>query len=68
MAGAHTRAGPDANEGGKRTRELAATSGHDLTEVALKVGFGDQAHFSRSFNRQFGLTPTEYRKSRLGSP
>lgn len=32
-----------------------------LIEIALKAGFYDQSHFSRSFKQIMGLTPTEYR-------
>jgi AraC family transcriptional regulator len=34
-----------------------------LTEIALDVGFSDQAHFSRMFKRYTGSTPLEYRRS-----
>jgi len=33
-----------------------------LTDIALEVGFCDQAHFSRSFKKAFGVSPSEYRK------
>jgi AraC-like DNA-binding protein len=40
--------------------QLAATEA-PLVEIALEAGFYDQSHFSRSFKRSTGLTPTEYR-------
>lgn len=35
-----------------------------LIEIAHAVGFYDQSHFSRTFKRQTGLTPAEYRVAR----
>ncbi|HEX7128159.1 MAG TPA: AraC family transcriptional regulator [Thermodesulfobacteriota bacterium] len=35
--------------------------GRPLADVALAVGFADQAHFSRMFKAAFGVTPAGYR-------
>jgi AraC-like DNA-binding protein len=35
-----------------------------VTDVALRWGFGDTAHFSRSFRAQYGISPTEARQAR----
>ncbi len=35
-----------------------------LVEIALSAGFSEQSHFSRTFKRLTGLTPSEYRSSR----
>ncbi|MEZ5979835.1 MAG: helix-turn-helix transcriptional regulator [Planctomycetota bacterium] len=32
-----------------------------ITEIGLVTGFSDSAHFSRSFRRRFGTTPSAYR-------
>jgi len=40
------------------------TSDDPLVDIALSSGFGDHAHFSRSFKRVTGMTPTQYRKTR----
>jgi AraC family transcriptional regulator len=33
-----------------------------LTDVGLTVGFADQAHFTRAFKRELGVTPGQYRR------
>ncbi|MBB5735090.1 transcriptional regulator with GAF, ATPase, and Fis domain/AraC-like DNA-binding protein [Xanthomonas arboricola] len=33
-----------------------------ITEVALKVGFGDLSHFEKSFRRLVGVSPREFRR------
>lgn len=33
--------------------------------VASMVGYADQAHFTRVFNKMFGISPTKYRKKNL---
>lgn len=35
-----------------------------ITQVALAVGFSDGAHFSRTFQREIGMTPRAYRDSK----
>ena len=41
-------------------RELAATDS-SIADIATQAGFYDQAHFTRSFKRQYGTTPHRYR-------
>ncbi|AIG01926.1 AraC family transcriptional regulator [Pseudomonas fluorescens] len=36
-----------------------------ITAIAYKWGFTDSAHFSRSFKKQFELSPKEFRSSRM---
>lgn len=47
--------------------DLANLTGRDesITAIAYKWGFTDSAHFSRSFKKQFQLSPREYRKKVL---
>ncbi|MCC2655254.1 MAG: AraC family transcriptional regulator [Panacagrimonas sp.] len=35
-----------------------------LDEMALQLGYGDTASFTRAFRRWFDCAPGEYRKSR----
>jgi AraC-like DNA-binding protein len=37
-------------------------AGQPLSEVALSLGFYDQAHFSRLFRRTYGLPPARLRQ------
>lgn len=37
---------------------------HNIKEIAFKLGFYDDAYFSRVFKRYYGITPGEYRKRR----
>ena len=46
----------------KKAREYLLHSDANISEIALECGFADQAHFSRSFKKQAGLTPGQYRK------
>jgi len=41
-------------------REIAV-SDSSLAQIALSTGFSDQSHFSRSFKRQMGVSPAEYK-------
>ena len=39
----------------------------DLTEIAMRAGYADQAHFSRSFSQYMGRPPSSYRSDRQQS-
>ena len=41
----------------ERARRMLVEPGARLSDVALRAGFADQAHFTRLFKRHFGITP-----------
>lgn len=45
-----------------RAAQLLKNSNHRISEVAFDCGFKDQAHFSKTFLKVYGSTPTAYRK------
>lgn len=45
-----------------RAAELIAEGKHTISEIADITGFSTLSHFSKSFKKQFGLTPSEYHK------
>jgi AraC-like DNA-binding protein len=38
-----------------------------ITEIAIKWGFSDAAHFSRSFKAAFGISPNAFRRARTSN-
>lgn len=44
-----------------QARTLLSSSELNVTEISLRCGFGSVAAFSRSFKRELGLSPSEYR-------
>jgi len=49
-----------------QARKLLESSDLPITRVALAVGFSEGAHFTRTFQREVGMTPRAYRRSRRG--
>jgi len=45
-----------------RAAELLGRGRHSVTEAAFTVGFSDLGRFSRAFRRQFGCSPSAYRR------
>jgi len=45
-----------------RACHLMVTSAEPLTNIALSVGFSDQAHLCRLFRRAFGQSPSSWRR------
>jgi AraC-like DNA-binding protein len=47
----------------ERARRLLEQPDAALSDIALRSGFADQAHFTRFFKREFGVTPGVVRHS-----
>jgi len=48
----------------ERASHLMMTSAASLSEIALSVGFSDQAHLCRLFRQAFGQSPARWRRER----
>jgi AraC family transcriptional regulator len=44
----------------QRAKEMLCTSSASLVEISLSVGFSSQSHFTSTFHRMVGATPTEF--------
>ena len=47
----------------QRAAALLEADAGNVGTIAYRVGFSDQAHFSRSFKKHFGVPPSEYRSA-----
>ena len=45
-----------------RARELLTTTEYSMKEICSMVGYADPNYFSRSFKKNVGVTPTEYKQ------
>lgn len=50
----------------RQARELLETSNLSIMQVAMEVGFSESAHFTRTFQREVGMTPRAYRIDKRG--
>ena len=46
----------------QRAADLLKQNAGSIAEICYRVGFSDQAYFSRTFKKQFGYSPSEYKK------
>ena len=49
----------------QRAKQLLLQEGSVISDVAMSLGFNDQAHFTRAFKKEFLVTPGQFRKVRL---
>lgn len=42
-----------------RAKELLLENNHNIAEVAYQTGFSNPSYFSKSFKKEFGITPSE---------
>jgi AraC-like DNA-binding protein len=47
-----------------KAKQLMLDGGRPLAQVAVDVGFADQAHFTRTFGRAVGESPGAWRRNR----
>ncbi|MBN2221555.1 MAG: response regulator [Vallitaleaceae bacterium] len=50
----------------EKAMDLLLSTDKKSYEIAMEVGLNDEKHFSKLFQRYYGLTPAQYKKSRLG--
>ena len=43
-----------------RAKELLLQNNHNISEVAYQTGFSNPSYFSKSFKREFGVTPSDF--------
>lgn len=48
-----------------RAKELLLDPGRSLTDIGLSLGFSSHSHFTDTFRKITGLTPSQFRKDRL---
>lgn len=49
----------------KKSKHLII-EGLNINEIAQKIGFSSAAYFAAAFKKQFGMTPTAFKKEKLG--
>ncbi len=45
----------------QRAADLLKQNAGNIAEICYQVGFSDQANFTRSFKKQFGISPSQYK-------
>ena len=52
----------------RRARYLLEVTSESAENIATESGFGDYSHFYKTFYKENGMSPTEWRKQRQFSP
>ena len=47
----------------ERSKNLLKEASLSLTDITYMLNFSDQSHFSNSFKKMYGITPSEFRKA-----
>ncbi|WP_376094950.1 helix-turn-helix transcriptional regulator [Roseomonas sp. CCTCC AB2023176] len=47
----------------ERAKAMLATGARPVTEIALDLGFSSHSHFSATFHRAVGISPSEFRRA-----
>lgn len=50
----------------RKAKQLLLEADHPLAQIAIEVGFADQAHFTRTFRREVGESPGAWQRARCG--
>ncbi|KAA3636030.1 MAG: AraC family transcriptional regulator [Bacteroidetes bacterium] len=51
----------------EKAAELLLTTDIQISHIAYDCGFADQAHFSKSFKQEFGISPSNYRLNQINN-
>ena len=46
----------------EKAKQLLADPRNKISEIAARVGYGDQNYFGKTFKKVVGLSPSEYRE------
>jgi two-component system, response regulator YesN len=49
----------------EKAKELLSTTEYSMKEICSMVGYADPNYFSRSFKKNVGVTPTEYKGNKV---
>jgi len=52
----------------QRSAQLLKSGEYTVSMAAFSAGFNDLKHFRKSFQKQFGITPSEYMKKKEANP
>ena len=50
-----------------KAKELLSSSNYSMKEICAMVGYADPNYFSRSFKKNIGVTPTEFKEGKVNA-